>query len=291
MQDILARALAKGLLGGLMPPDPLNEGKPKKRKKQKGSTSIVPPSSLIEPPASVMISPSPPAVSVSQTAAAPKHTSRVLTDSSTILLSKRVGFHTPLSKSQTSTFMDATFSTTNHFSVLDPSDNQSSIVRKKRPKGHKPQAKVAKQSGRKKRSKSHTRKERQSRSRPPRKRLLHLRPSQHATVNSIKPTPPQTKPAAIRTPASPYRSRHLHSRATSQRESVKPKTEMIKSEACKPYREETRPRELSLPPVYPLSPSHLSSSPYSSNFSSSLSSSSSIAKGRDSIILRSQTWR
>lgn len=209
MQDILARALAKGLLGGLMPPDPLNEGKPKKRKKQKGSTSIVPPSSLIEPPASVMISPSPPAVSVSQTAAAPKHTSRVLTDSSTIL------DHTPLSKSQTSTFMDATFSSTNHFSVLDPSDNQSSIVRKKRPKGHKPQAKVAKQSGRKKRSKSHTRKERQSRSRPPRKRLLHLRPSQHATVNFIKPTPPQTKPAAIRTPASPYRSRHLHSRATS----------------------------------------------------------------------------
>ncbi|XDV14860.1 hypothetical protein PO909_015036 [Leuciscus waleckii] len=275
VQDVLARALAKGLLGGLTPPDPLNGEKPKKRKKQKGSTSIVPPSSLIEPPAS-MISPSPPAVSVSQTAAAPKHTSRVLTDSSTIL------DHTPLSKSQTSTFMDATFST-NHLNVLDPSDNQSSVVRKKRPKGHKAQAKVAKQSGRKKRSKSHTRKERQSRSRPPRKRLLHLRPSQHATVNSIKPTPPQTKPAAIRTPLSPYRSR-----ATSQRESVQPKTEMIKSEACKPYREETRSRELSLPPVYP---SHLSSSPYSSNFSSSLSSSSSIAKGRDSIILRSQTWR
>ncbi|XP_056112867.1 putative methyltransferase NSUN7 [Rhinichthys klamathensis goyatoka] len=285
VQDILARALAKGLLGGLTPPDPLNGEKPKKRKKQKGSTSIVPPSSLIEPPASVMISLSPPAVSVSQTAAAPKHTSRVLTDSSTIL------DHTSLTKSQTSTFMDATFSTTNHLSLLDPSDNQSSVVLKKRPKGHKPQAKVAKQSGRKKRSKSHTRKERQSRSRPPRKRLLHLRPSQHATVNSIKPTPPQTKPAAIRTPASPYRSRHLHSRATSQRESVKPEKEMVKSEACEPYREETRSRELSLPHVYPLSPSHLSSSPYSSNFSSSLSSSSSIAKGRDSIILRSQTWR
>ncbi|XP_077060689.1 putative methyltransferase NSUN7 [Siphateles boraxobius] len=286
VQDILARALAKGLLGGLTPPDPLNGEKTKKRKKQKGSTSVVPPSSLIEPPASVMISLSPPAVS--QTAAAPKHTSRVLTDSSTIL------DHTSLTKSQTSTFMDATFSIPNHLSVLDPSDNQSSVVRKKRPKGHKPPAKVAKQSGRKKRSKSHTRTERQSRSRPPRKRPLHLRPSQHATVNSIKPTPPQTKPAAIRTPASPYRSRHLHSRATSQRESVKPKKEMIKSESCEPYREETRSRELSLPPVYPLSPSHLSSFPYSSNssnFSSSLSSSSSIAKGRGSIILRSQTWR
>ncbi|KAK7166444.1 hypothetical protein R3I93_006270 [Phoxinus phoxinus] len=268
VQDILARALAKGLLGGMAAPDPLNGEKPKKRKKQKGSTSIVPPSSLIEPP--VMIRPSPP-VSVSQTAA-------VLTDSSTIL------DHTSLTKSQTSTFMDATLSTTNHFSVLDPSDNQSSVVRKKRPKGHKPQAKVAKQSGRKKRSKSHTRKERQSRSRPPRKKLLHLRPPQHATVNSIKPTPPQNKPAAVRTPASPSRSRRLHSRATSQRESVKPKKEMIKSE---PYRDESRSRELSLPPVYPLSPSQLSSSPYSSNFSSS----SSIAKGRDSIILRSQTWR
>lgn len=287
MQDILSRALAKGLLGGLTPSDPLNVEKPKQRKKQKGSTSIVPPSSLIEPPASVMISPSP-LVSVSQTAAAPKHTPRVLTDSPTIL------DHTSLSKSQTSTFMDATFSTTNHFSVLDPSDNQPSVVRKKQPKGHKPQAKVAKQSGRKKRSKSHSRKERQSRSRPPRKRLLHLRPSQHATVNSIKPTPPQNKPAAARTPASPHRPRHLHSGATSQRESVKPKKEMIKSEACKPYREETRSRELSLPPIYPLSPSHLSSFPCSSNsssFSSSRSSSSSIAKGRDSTLLRSQTWR
>ncbi|XP_051766687.1 putative methyltransferase NSUN7 [Ctenopharyngodon idella] len=298
VQDILARAAAKGLLGGLLPPDPLNGEKPKKRKKQKGSTSILPPSSLIEPPASVMISLSPPADSVltdtiSQTAAAPKHTSTVLNDSSTIL------DHTSVTKSQTSTLMDATFSTTNHFSVLDPLDNdkkQSSVVRKKRPKGHKPQAKVAKQSRRKKTSKSHSRKERQSKSRPPRKRLLHLRPSQHAVVNSIKPTPPQTKPAAIRTPVSPYRSRHLHSRATSQRESFKPKKEMIKLEASKPFREEIRSRELSLPPVYPLSPSRLSSSPYrlyssnSSNFSSSLSSSSSIAKGRDSI-LRSQVWR
>lgn len=298
MQDILARAAAKGLLGGLLPPDPLNGEKPKKRKKQKGSTSILPPSSLIEPPASVMISLSPPADSVltdtiSQTAAAPKHTSTVLNDSSTIL------DHTSVTKSQTSTLMDATFSTTNHFSVLDPLDNdkkQSSVVRKKRPKGHKPQAKVAKQSRRKKTSKSHSRKERQSKSRPPRKRLLHLRPSQHAVVNSIKPTPPQTKPAAIRTPVSPYRSRHLHSRATSQRESFKPKKEMIKLEASKPFREEIRSRELSLPPVYPLSPSRLSSSPYrlyssnSSNFSSSLSSSSSIAKGRDSI-LRSQVSR
>lgn len=278
-----------------MPPDPLNEEKPKKRKKQKGSTLILPPSSLIEPPASMMISPCPPADSVltdtvSQTAAAPKHTSVLLNDISTII------DHTSVSKSQTSTFMDATFSTTNHFSVLDPLDDdkkKSFVVRKKRPKGQKPQAKVAKQSRRKKTSKSHARKERPSRSQPPRKKLLHLRPS-HNAVNSIKPTPPQTKPAAIRTPASPSRSRHLHSRATSQRESVKPKKEMIKSEAGKPYGEEIRSRELSLPPVYPLSPSRLSSSPYrlyssnSSNFSRSLSSSSSIAKGRGSIILRSQ---
>ncbi|XP_067297885.1 putative methyltransferase NSUN7 isoform X2 [Pseudorasbora parva] len=287
VQDILARAAAKGLLGGLMPPDTLNREKPKKSKKQKRLTSILPPSSLIEPPASVMmISLSPPAdrvlaATASQTAAASKHTYGALSDSSTIL------DHTPVTKSQTSTFMDATFSTTHHFSVLDPSDNdkdKSSVARKKRTKGHKPQAKVAKQSRRKKRSKSHTRKERQSRSRPPRKRLPHLQPSQHATVNSFKPSPPQTKPAAIRTPVTPYRSKHLHSRAASQRESVKPKKEMAS-------------RELSLPPVYPISPSHLSSPPYrlySSSFSdlsSSLSSSSSIAKGRDSILLRSQTWR
>ncbi|XP_073698757.1 putative methyltransferase NSUN7 [Garra rufa] len=293
VQDILARAAAKGLLGGLLPPDPLSREKPKKRKKQKGSTPILPPSSLIELPASVMISRSPPAddALISQTADNSKHTFRLLNDSSTIL------DHT---SSQKSTIMDATSSTTNHSNVLDHSSNnknQPSVVQRKRPKGHKPQAKVAKQSRKKKSKKSHTRKERQSRSRPPRKRLLHLRPSQNTIITSIKPTPPQSKSAAIRTPVSPNRSRHLHSRATSQRESVKLKKGMIKSEAFKPDREEIRSREFSLPPVYPLSPSHPSSSPYrlfssmSSNFSSSLSSSSSIAKGRDSVVIYSQTWR
>lgn len=271
MQDILTRAAAKGLLGGLLPPDPVNGEKPKKRKKQKGSKPILPPSSLIEPPASVI--------------GDSNHTSRVLNDSSTILDD---------ASGQKSAVMDATSSTTNHSSVLDHSSNnknQPSVVQKKRPKGHKPRAKVAKQSKRKK-SKSRTHKEHQSKSRTPRKKLLHLRPSQHTTITSIKPTPPQSKPAAVRTPVSPHRSRHLHSRAASQRESVKPKQEMIKSEAFKLDREEIRSRELSLPPVYPLSPSHLSSSPYrlyssmSSNFSSSLSSSSSIAKGKDFIIWR-----
>lgn len=284
MQDILTRAAAKGLLGGLLPPDTENREKPKKRKKQKGSKPILPPSSLIEPPASVMISVSPPAdgvltYTIIQTADDSNHTSRVLNDSSTVL------DHAPKSA-----VMDATSSTTNHSSVLDHSSNNKnppSVVQKKRPKGHKPQAKTAKQSTRK--SKSHTNKERQSRSRPPRKKLLHLRPSQHTTITSIKPTPPQSKPATVRTPVSPHRSRHLHSRAASQRESVKPKKEMVKSEAFKLDREEIRSREFSLPPVYPLDPSHLSSSPYqlyssmSSNFSSSLSSSGSIAKGRDSI--------
>ncbi len=290
MQDILTRAAAKGLLGGLLPPDPVNGEKPKKRKKQKGSKPILPPSSLIEPPASVMISRSPPAdgvltYTIIQPADDSNHTSRVLNDSSTIL---------DHASSHKSAVIDATSSTTNHSSVLDHSSNnknQPSVVQKKQPKGHKPRAKVAKQSKRKK-SKSRINKERQSRSRPPRKKLLHLRPSQHTTITSIKPTPPQSKPAAFRTPVSPHRSRHLHSRAASQRESVKPKKEMIKSEAFKLDREEIRSRELSLPPVYPLSPSHLSSSPYrlyssmSSNFSSGLSSSSSIAKGRDSIIWR-----
>lgn len=283
MQDILARAVAKGLLGGLLPPDPVNGEKLKKRKKQKGSKPILPPSSQIEPLTSVMISQSPPAddvliYTIIQTADDSNHTSRVLNDSSTIL---------DHASSQKSAVMDATSSTTNHSSVLDHSSNntkQPSVVQKKRPKGHKPRVKVAKQSKRKK-SKSRTRKERQSRSRPPRKKLLPLRPSQHTTITSIKPTPPQSKPAAIRTPLSPHRFRHL-----SQRESVKPKMEMIKSEAFKLDREENLSREFSLPPVYPLSPSHPSSSPYrlyssmSSNFSSSLSSSSSIAKGRDSII-------
>ncbi|XP_026059780.1 putative methyltransferase NSUN7 [Carassius auratus] len=269
VQDILARAAAKGLLGELLPPDPMNGEKPKKRKKLKGSKPILPPSSLIEPPASVMIS---------QTADDSNHTSIVLNDSSTIL---------DHASSQKAAVMDATSSTTNHSSVLDHSSNnrnQPSVVQKKRPKGHKPRAKITKQSKRKK-SKSRTRKERQSRSRPLRKKLLHLRPSQHTTITSIKPTPPQSKPPATRTPVSPHRFRHL-----SQRESVKPKKEMIKSEAFKLDREENRSREFSLPPVYPLSPSHPSSSPYrlyssvSSNFSSSLSSSSSIAKGRDSIL-------
>ncbi|XP_018949796.1 putative methyltransferase NSUN7 [Cyprinus carpio] len=283
VQDILARAVAKGLLGGLLPPDPVNGEKLKKRKKQKGSKPILPPSSQIEPLTSVMISQSPPAddvliYTIIQTADDSNHTSRVLNDSSTIL---------DHASSQKSAVMDATSSTTNHSSVLNHSSNntkQPSVVQKKRPKGHKPRVKVAKQSKRKK-SKSRTRKERQSRSRPPRKKLLPLRPSQHTTITSIKPTPPQSKPAAIRTPLSLHRFRHL-----SQRESVKPKMEMIKSEAFKLDREENLSREFSLPPVYPLSPSHPSSSPYrlyssmSSNFSSSLSSSSSIAKGRDSII-------
>ncbi|KAI2668616.1 hypothetical protein H4Q32_005373 [Labeo rohita] len=289
VQDILARAAAKGLLGGLMPPDPLSREKPKKRRKQKGPTPILPPFSLIEPPAPVMISRSPPADSVliSQTEDASKHTSRILNDSSTIL---------DHILSQKSTIMDTTSSTTNHSNVLDQSlQNKPSVVQKKRPKGHKPQAKVAKQS-KKKKSKSRTRKERQGRSRPPRKRLLHLRPTQNTTITSIKPTPPQSKPATSRTPVSPNRSRHLHSRAASQRESVKPKKGMIKLGTFKPDREEIQSREFSLPPVYPLSPSHLSSTPYrlyssmSSNFSSSISSSSSIAKGRDSIVLDSQTW-
>ncbi len=281
MQDILARAVAKGLLGGLLPPDAENREKPKKKKKLKGSKPILPPSSLIEPPASVMISQSPPAdgvltYNIIQTEDDSNHTSRVLNDSSTVL------DHAP------KPVVDATSSTTNHPSVLDHSSNnknQPSVVQKKRPKGHKPRVKAAKQSKRK--SKSHTNKEHQSRSRPPRKKLLHLRPSQHTTITSIKPTPPQSKPTV-----SPHRSRHLHSRAASQRESVKPQKEMAKSEAFKLDREEIRSREFSLPPVYPLSPSHLSSSPYQlyssvpSNFSSSLSSSSSIAKGRDSIIWR-----
>lgn len=272
-----------------MPPDPLSREKPKKRRKQKGPTPILPPFSLIEPPAPVMISRSPPADSVliSQTEDASKHTSRILNDSSTIL---------DHILSQKSTIMDTTSSTTNHSNVLDQSlQNKPSVVQKKRPKGHKPQAKVAKQS-KKKKSKSRTRKERQGRSRPPRKRLLHLRPTQNTTITSIKPTPPQSKPATSRTPVSPNRSRHLHSRAASQRESVKPKKGMIKLGTFKPDREEIQSREFSLPPVYPLSPSHLSSTPYrlyssmSSNFSSSISSSSSIAKGRDSIVLDSQTW-
>ncbi len=280
MQDILARAVAKGLLGGLLPPDAENREKAKKKKKLKGSKPILPPSSLIEPPASVMISQSPPAdgvltYTIIQTEDDSNHTSRVLNDSSTVL------DHAPKPA-----VMDATYSTTNHPSVLDHSSNnknQPSVVQKKRPKGHKPRVKAAKQSKRK--SKSHTNKEHQSRSRPPRKKLLHLRPSQHTTITSIKPTPPQSKPTV-----SPHRSRHLHSRAASQRESVKPQKEMVKSEAFKLDREEIRSRDFSLPPVYPLSPSHLSSSPYqlyssvSSHFSSSLSSSSSIAKGRDSII-------
>ncbi|KAL1282515.1 hypothetical protein QQF64_001318 [Cirrhinus molitorella] len=289
VQDILARAAAKGLLGGLLPPGPLSGEKPKKRRKQKGSTPVLPPSSLIELPASVMISRSPPAddVHISQTADSSKHTFRILNDSSTFL------DHT---SSQKSTIMDTTSSTTNHANVVDHSSsnkNQTSVVQRKKPKGHKPQAKVAKQSRKKKSKKSRTHKERQSRSRPPRKRLLHLRPSQNTNITSIKPTPPQSKPAAIRTPVSPNRSRHLHSRAASQRESVKPKKGMIKS----PDREKIQSREFSLPPVYPLSPSHPSSSPYrlyssmSSNFSSSLSSSSSIAKGTDSVVLYTQTWR
>ncbi|XP_043103799.1 putative methyltransferase NSUN7 [Puntigrus tetrazona] len=270
VQDILARAAAKGLLGGLLPPDPETGEKAKKRKKQKAPK--LPPSSLIEPSSSLMISQSPPAEDVLQTADDSSHTSRVLNDSSTIL---------DHDSSLNSALVDATSSTTNPSSFVDPSSNnkiQPSVVQKKRPTGHKPRAKVAKQSSRKK-SKSRTRKERQSRSRPPRKKLLHLRPSQHTTITSIKPTPPQSNPASSRTPVSSHRSRQLHSRG-----SVKPKKETSKSEDFKLNREEIQSREFSLPPVHPLSSTHLSSSHYrlhssvSSALSNSISSSSSIAR-------------
>ncbi|XP_056316381.1 putative methyltransferase NSUN7 [Danio aesculapii] len=275
VENILARAAAKGLLGGLMPPDPLDEDKLKKRKKRKESTTVLPLFSTTDPPASMMINLNLP----DPINPAPNPTSTTPNDSFTIL------DHTSITKSQTS-IIDATLSTTNHSNIPDQSyndQNQSSAVQKKKSKSHTPPVKVkSKQSRRKKAAHKE-----QSKSRPSRKKLLHLRPSQHMTVNSITPTPPQDKPTAIRTPVPPHRSRHLQSRATSQRESVKPRQEIIKSEA-----REIISRELRLPPVYPLSSSstYRLNSSNSSHFSSSPSSSSSITKARDSIILHSQTW-
>ncbi|XP_051558204.1 putative methyltransferase NSUN7 [Myxocyprinus asiaticus] len=288
VQDVLARAAAKGLLGGLLPPDPLNEEKQKdkKRKKQKGVPPALPPSSLTEHSASLMTSMSPPDDSVL------KYATINLNNSSTILqLSSAV-------KSQRLSVMDGKSIITNHSN--DPNQasnikNLSSTIQKKQSNGHRPRGKVAGQSRTKKASKSRSHKERQ-RSRPPRKRLPHLRPSQHATVYFIRPTPPQTKPVALKAPVTPYEYRHLQSRGRSQQEVINPKQEDVKSETCRSERKGIQSRDFTLPPIHQLSPSHHSSSLHrlyssSSNFFTSISSSSSIAKGRNSTVSISRSWR
>lgn len=253
-----------------MPVDPLNEEKTKKRKKQKRST-LAPPSTQIEPITSVKTSLNPDYSMVSQTATIPHHTST--TQSLTNL-------------EQISLDMNGTSSKPfNHLHQALDDQTPSSIVPKKQSKRHSARTKAPKQSRRRKTSKSRTRKERQSRSQPPSKKLLHLRPSQQASS--------QTKRSALRTPTSAYASEHLHSRTVSQQESLTSQDVLnpkhIKS---KINRIES---EIFLPPVFQSNPGHLSSSLYrmlsstSSNFSSSISSSSSV--GKDSMASHSQAWR
>ncbi|XP_051983582.1 putative methyltransferase NSUN7 [Xyrauchen texanus] len=251
VQDVLARAAAKGLLGDLLPPDLLNEEKQKdkKRKKQKVVPPALPPSSLIEHSASLMTSMSPPDDSA---LAATIN----LNNCSTILQQKSAF------KSQRLLVMDRKTSITYNSNAQNQASdikNLSSTIQKKQSKGNRHRRKVAGQSRRIKASKSHSQKERQ-RSRPPHKRLPHLRPSQHATVYFIRPTPPQTKPVALKAPVTHYESRDLQSRGRSQQEVITPKQEDVKSEICRSEMKGIQSRDFTLPPIHQLSPSQHSSS-------------------------------
>nr|XP_055061517.1 putative methyltransferase NSUN7 [Misgurnus anguillicaudatus] len=275
VQDILARAAAKGLLGGLMPPDPLNGEKQKKRKKQKDS-SLAPPSfSLIKSITPVKTSLSPEydilTASVRQTETIQNHTSLN---------------HSPIDQISV---MDGTFSSTKPSNVQYQASNeitQYPPVQKNQSKPQKPHTKAPKQSRRKKTSKSHTNKERQSRThQPSSKKLLHLRPSQHTTAPP-KPTS-QTKSTALRTPASTYSRAVSQESLISLQEVLNPKQEVIASKVVK------LEKEFSLPPVSQLSRTHLSSSFHrmyssTSNFSTPLSSTSSIGNSTDSMVSHSR---
>lgn len=253
-----------------MPGDPLNGEKTKKRKKQKGPPRA-PPSAQIEPITSVENEDYTQfATTVNQTATISNH-------------------HTSTTQSltnldQISLVMNGTSS--KHFNVPhQASDDPSSMVQKKQSKRHRSRTKPPKQSRRKKTSKSRTRKERQSKTQPPSKKLLHLRPSQQSSS--------PTKRSALRTPATPYASKHLRSRAVSQQESLTSQ-EVLNSKHVIKSKVNRSEREFSLPPVFQHSPAHLSSSLHrllsstSSNFSSSISSSSSIEK--DSMVSHSRIW-
>ncbi|KAI7811242.1 putative methyltransferase NSUN7 [Triplophysa rosa] len=272
VQDILARAAAKGLLGGLMSLDPLNGEKPKKRKKQKGPPLA---SSQNEPITSVETNLNPDytqlVTTVSRTATIPHHTSAT---------------QSPTNLDPISLVMDGTSS--KQFNVPHQASNDPtpySIVPKKQTKRHRPRTKAPKQSRREKTSKSRTRKEHQSRTQPTSKKLLQLRPSQQTSL---------TNRSALRTPATPYASKHLHSRAASQQDSLSSQ-EVLNSKHVIKSKVNRLETEFSLPPVFQHSPPHLSSSFHrllsstSSNFSSSISSSSSIEK--DSMVSHSRIWR
>lgn len=272
MQDILARAAAKGLLGGFMSLDPLNGEKPKKRKKQKGPPLA---STQNEPSTSV------------ETNLNPDYTQLVTTDSQTAT----IPHHTYATQSTTnldqiSLVMDGT--SNKHFNVpRQASDDAtpSSIVQKKQTKRHRPRTKAPKQSRRKNTSKPLTRKEHHSRTQPISKKLLDLRPSQQTSP---------TNGSAPRNPPTLYASKHLHSRTASQQDSLSSQ-EVLNSKHVIKSKVNRLEREFSLPPVFQQSPAHLSSSLHrllsstSSNFSSSISSSSSIEK--DSMVSHSQIWR
>ncbi|XP_056589704.1 putative methyltransferase NSUN7 [Triplophysa dalaica] len=264
VQDVLARAAAKGLLGGFMSLDPLSGEKPKKRKKQKGPPLA---STQNEPSTSV------------ETNLNPDYTQLVTTVSQTATIQSTTNLD------QISLVMDGT--SNKHFNVpRQASDDPtpSSIVQKKQTKRHRPCTKAPKQSRRKNTSKPLTRKEHQSRTQPTSKKLLELRTSQQTSTNG----------SALRNPPTLHASKHLHSRTASQQDSLSSQ-EVLNSKHVIKSKLNRLEREFSLPPVFQQSPAHLSSSLHrllsstSSNFSSSISSSSSIEK--DSMVSHSQIWR